>query len=75
MNLVAGNALVPLLVALVVLALDVWVLSDARARADAGRDVVATLGPLTLASPAQWFIACVLLWVFFFPLYLVARRA
>lgn len=65
-------ALAVLLVALVV---DGWVFMDARAREDDGREVVASVGPVTLSTPAHWLLGCLLLWVFVVPLYLVARNA
>ncbi len=67
-----GAALGLLLVALVV---DAWVFLEARAREAEGRAIVATVGPVTLATPAQWLLGCLLLWVFVVPLFLVARNA
>jgi hypothetical protein len=66
------GALALLAVALVV---DAWIYVDARQRRDAGDDVVASVGPVTLSTPEQWLVASLLLWVFVVPLYLVARRA
>lgn len=63
----------PLALLVVVLASDAWVFTDARRRAERHDDVVASLGSLELATPGAWFLACVLLWVLFFPMYLVAR--
>ena len=70
-----GNALGPLALLVVALAVDVWVFLDARHRSHAGDDVVATVGPVTLSTPEQWLLGSLLLWVFVVPLYLVARRA
>lgn len=63
----------PVLLLLVVLASDAWVFRDAASRAEQGRPVVAVLGPWELATPPAWMLACLLLWVVFFPLYLRAR--
>jgi hypothetical protein len=46
---------------------------DARVRAGKGRPVGAYLGGLQLDKPETWAIACLLLWILFFPLYLKAR--
>jgi uncharacterized membrane protein len=73
--LVSGNTLAPLLLLVLVVAVDVWVFRDAEQRADAGEAVVATVGPLSLSTPQQWLVGCVFLWVFVVPLYLTARRA
>jgi hypothetical protein len=56
-----------------VVVLDVWVYVDAQRRIDARRPVVASIGTLVLETPAAWFFACLVLWVLFFPMYLVAR--
>jgi len=74
-SIMGANAWGPLVLLLVVLAVDVWILRDARAREVQGRDVVASVGPVTLATPSQWLLGCLLLWVFVVPLYLVARKA
>ena len=70
----SGSSLAPLLVLALVLASMVWVAWDAMRKRSQGADVVATVGPLTLDRPERWLIACVLLWIVAFPLYLVARR-
>ena len=59
---------------IVVVALDVWVYVDANARLGTSREVTASIGSFTLDTPLVWFLTCVILFVFFFPLYLVARR-
>ena len=35
--------------------------------------VVASIGSLILETPTAWTIACLLLWIVFFPMYLAAR--
>jgi hypothetical protein len=75
MNHMDGAWIAPIGFLLIVLAFDVWVYREARARQARGRSVVATVGPVTLSTPEQWFLGCLLLWVYVFPLYLVARNA
>jgi hypothetical protein len=64
-----------LVLILVVAALDAWVYFDARGRQGTRREVTATIGALRIDRPEMWMGWCLLLFVFFFPLYLVARRA
>jgi hypothetical protein len=66
-------ALVPLLVLLAVLAIDLWVFTDARAQSKRGTPVVVSLGFLRVDTPAAWFFGCLLLWILFFPLYITNR--
>jgi len=54
---------------------DIWVYLDARARRTARNDVTATLFALEIETPEAWLLGCVVLFLVFFPLYLVARRA
>ncbi|MFU8870988.1 hypothetical protein [Micromonospora sp. SL4-19] len=65
-------ALAPILVLLVVLALDVWVYTDARQRLRQGDPVSVSLGSFRMRTPEAWFLGCLILWVVFFPLYLSA---
>jgi len=67
-----GTALAPILVLLVVLALDAWVYSDARKRLRRGDPVSVSVGSVRVETPEAWFLGCLILWVVFFPLYLVA---
>ena len=69
------SAVGPLLFLAAVLASDVWVAWDATRCRASGNDVVATVGPVSLSRPEHWILACLLLWIVTFPLYLVARRA
>jgi len=66
-------ALVPLVVLLVILAIDVWVYADAQQRAGQGAPVVVRIGAFVLETPLTWFIGCLILWIVFFPLYMVSR--
>lgn len=64
----------PLVILALVAASDVWVAWDATRRRASGLEVVASVGPVTLDRPEHWVLACVVLWVIAFPMYLVARR-
>jgi hypothetical protein len=64
----------PLVVAAVILCADLWVLIDARGWSRQGTPVVFHFGPLTIATPEAWGLACLLLFVIFVPIYAVARR-
>jgi hypothetical protein len=66
-------ALGPVLVLLVILAIDMWVYADAKKRADQGAPVVVRIGGFVLETPQTWFVGCLILWIIFFPLYMVSR--
>lgn len=68
------SALGPILVLLAVLAMDVWVYEDAKARDERGIPVVFSVGAFDIDTPAAWLLGCLLLWIVFFPLYLTRRR-
>ena len=70
-----GDWLAPVVPVLVVFTVDVFIFRDARTRQSEGRAVVATVGPVTVSTPGQWLLGCLVLWVFVVPLYLVARDA
>lgn len=67
--------LVPLLVAVALLGTCSWIYRDAKANLQAGRPVVAQIGGLRIETPEAWAASCVVLFVIFIPLYLVARNA
>jgi hypothetical protein len=67
------EALVPLLAVLVIGAASVWVYLDAQRCAGEGAPVVLRIGNFAVSTPVAWLLACVLLWVFFFPMYVVSR--
>jgi hypothetical protein len=70
----AGGMLIAILVVVViVLATAAWVYRDAKASAGRGRPIVSSVGSLQLSTPMAWFVACVLLWEFCFPLYIDSR--
>jgi hypothetical protein len=52
------------------LAIDLWVYSDAKAHVERGRPVVFSAGSLEVSTPMAWFLACLLLWLLFLPLYI-----
>lgn len=70
----AGGLLGPLLLLAMVLFTDLWVYFDARDRWAAGRPVVFAIGSITLETPTSWFVACLVLWVLFLPLYVTRRN-
>jgi hypothetical protein len=65
----------PLLIVGVVVCLDLWVLADALRWTGQGTPVVFRFGSLTIGTPETWAIACLLMFVIFIPIYVVARRA
>jgi hypothetical protein len=67
------EALIPALVLLVILAIDLWVYADAKQRANEGAPVVVRIGAFVLETPEKWLVGCLVLWIFFFPLYVVSR--
>ncbi len=67
--------LAPLVVVGLVVGADLWVLSDARRCARQGTPVVLRFGSLTIGTPEAWAVACLLLFVIFLPIYVVARRS
>jgi hypothetical protein len=73
----AGTAtwFAPLVLAVLLVATDVWVFQDARTRSEEGRPVVFTTGAITIDSPAGWLLGCLLIWIICVPLYLRARQA
>lgn len=68
MQVLAPLVLLGLLVASVL-----WVLNDARVRADHRRAVIMRIGDLQIDRPEVWAAGCLVLWILFFPLYLKAR--
>jgi hypothetical protein len=66
--------LVPLVAVVLVACVDLWVLADARRWARLGTPVVFRFGSFSVETPETWAVACLLLFVFFVPIYAVARR-
>jgi hypothetical protein len=50
-----------------------WVYRDAEHCAEEGAPVVLHLGGLVIATPIAWLLACVVVWIFFFPMYVISR--
>src|SRR5664280_451777 len=67
------EALVPLVVLLAILAIDLSVYADARRWAAQGAPVVARIGSFAVETPETWFLGCLVLFILFFPLYMVSR--
>jgi hypothetical protein len=73
LSILPGAALGPILLLLAVLASDAWVFVDAKARLDRGSPVAMTVGSFRIDAPFGWFLGCLVLWLLFFPMYLVSR--
>ena len=67
--------MMPLVVLGALLLTVAWVHQDAVAKDESGRPVEAWVGSLHLDSANAWAAGCLVLWVFFFPLYLRSRSA
>ncbi|GAC1595520.1 MAG: hypothetical protein NVS3B21_18610 [Acidimicrobiales bacterium] len=57
------------------LAADVWVYRDARSLQSAGHEPSVQIGAMRVDSPQGWLLGCVAIFVFAFPLYLMARHS
>jgi hypothetical protein len=66
-------ALAALVVVVLVGAIDVWVYLDAKRCTDEGAPVVLRIGGFVVSTPVAWLLGCVLLWIFFFPMYMISR--
>lgn len=58
---------------MIIVAMAAWVYQDARAHAGRGRPIISSYGSLQLNTPMAWFLACLVMWETFFPLYLDSR--
>jgi hypothetical protein len=70
---VTTTALTSLVLLAVFVAADVWVYADAKRCSAEGAPVQLRIGSLVVGTPGAWLLACVMLWVFFFPMYLLSR--
>jgi hypothetical protein len=70
---VPATALAPVLVVVVIVAIDLWVYADAKRYADHGTPVVFRAGNFVVDTPATWFVGCLILGLIFFPLYIANR--
>lgn len=68
-----ASTFVPLALVLIVGASGVWVYLDAKRCAEEGAPVVLRIGGIVIATPAAWLLSCVVVWVVFFPTYMVSR--
>ncbi len=69
-----SHIVVALVLLLVFLAADAWVYVDAQRWSDEGTPVQFRIGNLVVATPELWAVACIVLFVVFFPAYLVSRK-
>jgi hypothetical protein len=74
MTAASSTALTSILLLLLLAAIDVWVYLDASALARRGTPVVFSTGSFMLDTPAGWFLGCLIVFVFFFPLYITSRN-
>lgn len=65
---------IPIVVLLVIIGTDLWVYTDARKRTEGGTPVALSIGALEVNTPTVWFVACLILWILFFPAYIVTRN-
>jgi hypothetical protein len=68
-----GHAAAPLLLLVIVLATDAWVYADAKRLARHGTPVRFSSPYVSIETPEGWLVGCLVLWVFFFPLYIAGR--
>jgi hypothetical protein len=68
-------ALISLAVLAVIVAADIWVYVDAKRCVAAGSPVFLRIGGLTIDTPVAWLLGCVIVWIFFFPMYFVNRSS
>jgi hypothetical protein len=73
-SLASSAALTSIILLLVVAAIDVWVYLDASTLARRGTPVVFSTGSFILDTPAGWALGCLIVFVFFFPLYITSRN-
>jgi hypothetical protein len=66
-------AWIPIAVLIVILGTDFWVYTDARKRSQRGNPATLSVGALDFDTPTLWFVACLVLWIVFFPAYIVTR--
>lgn len=71
---VSASALLPVLIIVVLLASDLWLYADAKARYEQGTPVVFSTDMFVLETPTAWLLSCIVMWLVFFPLYLRLRR-
>lgn len=72
-SIVSAAVLAPIILVVVLVIVDGWIYTDARAHRDRGETVVVRIGSVTIDTPEAWLAACLALSLLFIPLYLVAR--
>lgn len=65
--------LAPFIVLVIVVATDLWVYVDARRCTNSGAPVFVKIGRVAIETPVAWLVACLVVWVVFFPTYVVSR--
>jgi hypothetical protein len=73
LRMLSLSGLAPILVLLLLGAIDLWVYVDAKAHSERGTPVVFSTVFLTVDTPAAWFFGCLLLSIVFIPLYITIR--
>lgn len=68
-----GTALILATIVVTVLSTGLWVYADAKMQAKQRNPVLFSTGSFALTTPVRWFVACLLVWELFFPLYLDSR--
>ena len=64
---------IPLLPLFIVALTAIWVYADERRRTAQGSPVTLRIGALSIDTAPMWLAACVVVWIFFFPMYLISR--
>jgi hypothetical protein len=67
------TSLIPLLPLLIVAATAIWVYADEQRHVAEGSPVVLRIGSFSIDNAPMWLAACVIVWIFFFPAYLIGR--
>ena len=64
---------IPFLPLLIVVSTAIWVYTDERRRTAQGSPVTLRIGALTIDTAPKWLAVCVIVWIVFFPMYLIGR--
>jgi len=68
-----ATAFASIVIAMMVVAIGLWVYADATRHEQRGDPVVFKVGSFVLDTPAAWCVGCLLLFVVFVPLYVTSR--
>jgi hypothetical protein len=66
--------LLPIVLVMGLATSDLWVYLDDKKQCEQGSPVVFATRSFRVETPVAWLVGCLLLWLAFFPIYLVARR-